>query len=68
VKDDRCSISENSPLLRYLTTREEDLSEDDDVSFEHLSTLLRHGVECGFEDVALVEVRSVVVRVFTLHA
>jgi hypothetical protein len=44
------------------------LSEIGDVSFKHLSTLLRQGVEDGFEDVALVEVGSVVVGVSTLHA
>jgi hypothetical protein len=68
VEDDRCSILENSPLSHHLTTREEELSEIGDVSFECLSTLLCQGVEGGFEDIALVEVRSVVARVSTLHA
>jgi hypothetical protein len=43
------------------------LSEISDVSFEHLSTLLRQGVEGGFEDVALVKVGSVIAGVSTLH-
>jgi hypothetical protein len=68
VKDDRCSIPNNGPLPCHLTTREEELSDIGDVSFEHLSTLLRQSVEGGFENVALVEVGSVVVGVSTLHA
>jgi hypothetical protein len=68
VEDDRCSIPENSPLPRNFTTREEELSEIGDVSFERLSTLLRQGVYGGFQDVALVEVRSIVARLSTLHA
>jgi hypothetical protein len=68
VEDDRCSILENSPLSRHLTTREEEISEISDVSFERLSTLLRQSVEGGFEDVALVEVGSVVARVSAPHA
>jgi hypothetical protein len=68
VEHDRCSIPENSPLPCHLTTREEELSKIGDVSFERLSTLLRQGVECGFEDVALVEVGSIVAGVSTLHA
>jgi hypothetical protein len=67
VEDDRCSIPDNSSLLRHLTTREEELYETGDVSFERLSTLLRQGVEGVFEDVALVEVGSIIARVFTLH-
>jgi hypothetical protein len=38
------------------------------VRFEHLATLLRQGVEGGLEDVALVEVGSILDGVFTLHA
>jgi hypothetical protein len=38
------------------------------VSFECLVTLLHQGVEGGLEDVALVEVGSVVFGVSTLHA
>jgi hypothetical protein len=68
VEDDRCSITKNSPLLYHFTTREEELPEISDVNFERLSTLLRQGVEGGFEDIALVEVRSVVDGVSTLHA
>jgi hypothetical protein len=67
VEDNRCSISENSPLPRHLTTRDEELSGIDDVSFERLSTLLHQGVKGGFEDVALVKVESVVAGVSTLH-
>jgi hypothetical protein len=38
------------------------------VSFECLTTLLRQGVKGGLEDVALVEIGSVIVGVSTLHA
>jgi hypothetical protein len=38
------------------------------ICFEHLVTLLRQGVEGGLENVALVEVGSVVPGVSTLHA
>jgi hypothetical protein len=48
--------------------REEELSDLGNVSFECLSTLLHQGVEGGFKDVALIEVRSIVARVSTLHA
>jgi hypothetical protein len=68
VEDGRCNILENSLLSCHFTTRGEELFKVDVVSFKHLATLLRQGVECGLEDVALVKVESVVVRVFTLHA
>jgi hypothetical protein len=68
VKDDRCSILENITLPRHFTPREEELSEIDVVCFERLSTLLHQGVEGGFENVALIEVESVVVGVSTLYA
>jgi hypothetical protein len=68
VEDDRYSIPENGSLPLYLATPEEELSEIDDVSFERMATLLRQSVEGGFEDVALVEVRSVIARISTLHA
>jgi hypothetical protein len=68
VEDDRCCILKNSSLPRHLATREEELSEIDDVSFERLSTFLRQSIEGGFEDLTLVEVGSVVARVSTLHA
>jgi hypothetical protein len=68
MEDDRCSILDNGPLLRHLTTQEEELSEISVVSFKRLSTLLLQIVEGGFEDVALVEVESIVARVSTLHA
>jgi hypothetical protein len=68
VEDDRCSIPENSPLPHHFTTQEKELHEISNVSFKRLAILLRQGVEGGFEDVALVEVRSVVVEVSTLHA
>jgi hypothetical protein len=68
VEDDRCSIPKNSPLPHHFTTREEEVSEIGDVSFECLATLLYQGVEGGFEDVALVEVESIVARVSTLRA
>jgi hypothetical protein len=48
--------------------REEELFEIGDVSFECLATLLHQGVEGGFEDVALVEVKSVIAGVSTIHA
>jgi hypothetical protein len=48
--------------------QEEELSKIGEVSFERIATLLRQGVEGGLEDVALVEVGSIVARVFTLHA
>jgi hypothetical protein len=67
VEDDQCSILENSPLPRHFITREEELSEISNVSFECLATLLHQGVEVGFEDVALVEVGSVAAGVSTLH-
>jgi hypothetical protein len=68
VEDDRCSISENSPLLCHFTTHEEELFEIGTVSFERLATLLRQGVEGGLEDVGLIDVRSVGAKVSTLHA
>jgi hypothetical protein len=67
VEDGRRSVLENSPVSRHLATREEELFMIGAVCFECFATLLRQGVECGFEDVALVEVRSVVVEVSTLH-
>jgi hypothetical protein len=68
VEDDRCSIPENGALSRHLATREEELFEIGDVSFERLLTLLRQSVRGGFEDVTLVEVGSIVAGVSTLHA
>jgi hypothetical protein len=53
---------------RECLSREEELSDLGNVSFECLSTLLHYGVEGGFKDVALIEVRSIVARVSTLHA
>jgi hypothetical protein len=47
--------------------REEELFEIGTISFECLATLLHQGVEGGLEDVALVEVRSIVAGVSTLH-
>jgi hypothetical protein len=61
-------VSRRDPLARHLTTREEELSEIDYISFERLSTLLCQGVECGFEDIALIEVRFIIVVIFTHHA
>jgi hypothetical protein len=68
VEDGWCSIPENSPLPCHFATREEELPEIEEVSFEHPMTLLRQGVKGGLEDVAIVEVGSVVVGVSTLHA
>jgi hypothetical protein len=59
IEDDRCSILENSPLLHHFATRDEELLEINEVSFESFATLLHQGVEGGLEDVALVEVGSV---------
>jgi hypothetical protein len=67
AKDDRCSIPENSPLPLHFATREEELLKISEVSFESLATLLHQGVEGGLEDVALLEVGSIVAEVFTLH-
>jgi hypothetical protein len=67
-EDDRCSVLENNSMSRHLTTRKEELFKIGTVCFERLVTLLRQGVKGGIEDVALVEVRSVVARVSTLHA
>jgi hypothetical protein len=67
VEDDWCSISENSPLLRHFATREEELFEISEVSFERLATLLYQGVKGELEDV-VVEVGSVIAIVSTLHA
>jgi hypothetical protein len=38
------------------------------VSFESLATLLRQGVKGGLEDVAFIEVGSIVTGVSNLHA
>jgi hypothetical protein len=67
VEDDRCSIPENNLLPCHFAMQEKELSEISDVSFKRMSTLLRQSVEGGFEDVALVEVGSIVVGVSTLH-
>jgi hypothetical protein len=52
----------------HFTTREEELFKIGAVRIERLATLLHQGVEGGLEDVALVEVGSVVAGVSTLHA
>jgi hypothetical protein len=67
-EDDRHSVLENRPLSRHLVTRKEELFKIGAVCFEHLTTLLHQCVEGGLEDVALVEVGSVVAGVSTLHA
>jgi hypothetical protein len=68
IEDDRRSVLKNSPMSRHFTMRGEELFKIGAVRFERLTTLLREGVEGGFEDVALIKVRSVVARVSTLHA
>jgi hypothetical protein len=68
MKNDRHSVLENSPMSRHFTTREEELFKISVVRYERPATLLCQGVEGGLEDVALVEVRSVVAGVSTLHA
>jgi hypothetical protein len=55
-------------MLHHFATREEELFKIGVVCFERLATLLYQGVKGGLEDVALVEVRSVVARVSTLYA
>jgi hypothetical protein len=66
-EDNHRSVLENHPLSRYLATRKEELLKIGAVHFERLATLLRQSVEGGLEDVSLVEVRSVVAGVSTLH-
>jgi hypothetical protein len=66
-ENDWRSVLEKCPLSRHLATRMEELLKIGMVRFERLVTLLRQGVEGGFEDVTLVEVRSVVAGVSTLH-
>jgi hypothetical protein len=67
-EDDRCSTPKNSSLPCHFATLEEELFEIGTVTFKCLTTLLRQGVEGGLEDVALVEVGSVVAGVSILHA
>jgi hypothetical protein len=55
-------------MPRHFATREEELFKIDVVRIECLTTLLHQGVEGGLEDVTLIEVGSVVARVFTLYA
>jgi hypothetical protein len=59
---------EDSPMSHHFTTQEEELFKFGAVRFEHIVILLHRGVKGGFEDVALVEVRSVVAGVSTFHA
>jgi hypothetical protein len=59
---------ENNPLPCHLTMREKELVKISAVRFECLATLLHQIAEGGLEDVALVEVGSVVAGVSTLHA
>jgi hypothetical protein len=66
-EDDQRGVLENSSLSHHLATREEELLKIGVVRFECLVTLLRQGVEGGLEDVALVEVGSIMARVSTLH-
>jgi hypothetical protein len=61
-------IDAASLRTHYLVTRVEDLTEIITVSFEHLATLLCHGVEDRLDDFVLVKVESVGVRVSTLHS
>jgi hypothetical protein len=68
VEDDRCSVLKNNPMSHHLVAHEEELLKIGAAHFKRLATLLRQGVEGGLEDVALVEVGSVVARVSTLHA
>jgi hypothetical protein len=67
-EDDWHGVLENNPLSRHLTTRKEELLRIGVVRFERVVTLLCQGVEGGLEDVALVEVRSIVAGASILHA
>jgi hypothetical protein len=55
-------------MSRHFTSLEEELFNIGAVSFKRLTTFLRQGIEGGLEDVALIEVRSIVAGVSTLHA
>jgi hypothetical protein len=68
VDDDRRCVLDDSPLLRHLITRVEELIEIGTVSFERLVKLLRQDVEGRLDDVVLVEVGSIVAGVLLLHA
>jgi hypothetical protein len=68
VEDDHCGILENSHMKNHFATQEEKLFKVGAVSFERFVTLLRQGVECGFEDVAPVKVGCVVAGVSSLYA
>jgi hypothetical protein len=68
VEDDRPIILENSIMSRHFITREEELIKIGVVCLERLTTLLHQGVEGVLEDVALVDVRSIVAKVSTVHA
>jgi hypothetical protein len=67
-EDDQRSVLKDGPLSRHLTTQKEEFLKIGAVCFERLATLLRQGVEGELEEVALVEGRSVVARISTLHA
>jgi hypothetical protein len=67
-EDDQRSVLENRSLSCHPTMRKEELLKIGTVCFKCLATLLRQGVKVGLEDVALVEVGSVVTGVSTLHA
>jgi hypothetical protein len=62
------SVLENSPMSCHFTTREEDLFKIDAVSVKCPATLLCQGVKGRLENIALIDVRSVVAIVSTLHA
>jgi hypothetical protein len=68
LKDDRHSFLENGLLPRHFTTREQEFFKIGVVGFKRLAILLRQGVEGRLDDVVLVEVGSIGVRVSTLHA
>jgi hypothetical protein len=68
VEDDRRGVLENSPVLHYFATREEEFFKIGAVSFKRLVILLRQSVEGRLDDVILVEVRSIGAEFFTLHA
>jgi hypothetical protein len=68
VDDDRRCVLDDSPLLRHLITRVEELIEIGTVSFERLAILLHQGVKGRLDDVVLIDVGSIGVRVSPLNA
>jgi hypothetical protein len=68
VNDDWCCILLDEPLLLYLVMLEEELIHLLVTGLEHLVIFLHHVVKGRLDDVALVEVGSIEVGAFFLHA